>query len=181
MFEFLDEIDPEHPHFYARPCTRCLRCEQPILPTERKGETNFWFCEGGCKRWVNVGLGSRNQVTREIRWLERYEKSNKQGTLLCFSGIPPEPAFFIIDEDYVGFCDDDVEGPPITILKTTRPRLECWAFHSLLSAMMRFRRLDPSAGITFDYRPMTQHEIMEAIQVLKNTPPWLARANLNRA
>ncbi len=112
MFEFLDSIDVEQPFFYLQPCTRCLRCEQPLMPTEQREGRNFWRCNTWkCVGNANVGLGAKNQVTNKILWGERHEHASLQGTSLDFVGVKPQLIIYGINDGNCGFTDEDENGP----------------------------------------------------------------------
>jgi len=197
MFEFLDSIDVEQPFFYLRPCTRCLKCESHIMPTEQRDGRNFWRCRT-CwgETYVNVGLGARNQVTGKIVWSERHEQASLHGTSLEFAGVKPQPIVYGINDGHQGWIDADENGflqpdeeifiewyePPIST--------DTHGFSSLLAAILFFRKHHKLSELRVAETPTcwsgelisSAHELVE---VLLNDPPsrkfQTTNANFNRA
>lgn len=88
----------DNPAFYSQPCTRCLRCGGTRLSVEsrcphydspdadellRMAEFDFWSCRD-CVSYVPVGIGSQNEVTSEIQWLQTYPDAESEGTVEVF-------------------------------------------------------------------------------------------------
>ncbi|PQV64735.1 hypothetical protein B1R32_1032 [Abditibacterium utsteinense] len=178
MLEFLDSIDVEQPFFYLQPCTRCLKCEKPLMPRKQRKKQqdgrNFWRCETWkCDEKANVGLGAKNQVTMKIVWSERHEQASSHGTSLDFVGVEPQLISFLIDDGWHGFVDIVEEGQQIheaAFIEFLDPPIRHdEGFASLLAAILHFRKhWDPNnilwGGQPWERRLLSSaDDLMEAL------------------
>lgn len=172
MFEFLDSVDVEQPHFYLRPCTRCLKCGAAILPCEQRDGRNFWSCS--CHSALHgpkptrVGLGAKNQVTEEIKWLQKFLDSKKWGTPLEFHGIGTQEAEYFLLENWDGHscgCEwDECECERLPrICRDCPSTYSDYGFTLLSAAILYYRRFYPREELRVDSSKISHHELLEAL------------------
>ncbi len=172
MFDFLDSVDLEQSHFYLRPCTRCLKCERAILPCEQRDGANFWSC--ACQPAIHkakpakVGLGAKNQVTQEIKWLQKFPDSKKHGTPLDFGGVEPqEVEYFLMEEVEGHWCG--CEWDECDCARLPQICRDCssfsfdYGFTSLSAAVLYYRRFYPKEELRVDASKISHHELLEAL------------------